>query len=294
MTRHFQYVRKKEMNREQLFQGDILKRTEELDEVLRVFYPYVLEHTERYPYFTVLTQSCDLFRGAGRQEKAEHITLAAMRPIQLFLGWEVAKLQDPRLKKLGYCLHEKKQAFRQRIQRLLSNEEQPYFYYHPSAETPFAEAHVTYLRIAIPLRSDPHYDICLRAKRAELSPVFRAKLGWLTTLVYGRVATQDFEKRRRDSFASEYIDSIEGIRWIKGSALQEEVRRQGLSGSYRKLDEDQLKQVLESLLQKSRPEAVADLVAQVAAEIWPEDAERLEILRKKLARNKDFKQVFTT
>jgi len=178
---HFQYEDKENEQAycdNQLFQGDIVERTQAIEDILRELYPYAHQNPERYPFFVVLTQSCDLKVDDRRERKAEHITLSAVRPIRLFLEQEVLKLQAPVLREVGICLTKDKPGLLRRIERLLSNEEYPYFYLHPSAETPFTEAHVAYLRITFPLRTDPHYNACLAGKRAQLAPEFQAKLGW--------------------------------------------------------------------------------------------------------------------
>ena len=190
-TTHFQYEDAAGFHADQLFQGDILERTGSLENVLKDLYPYAHQNPKKYPYFVVLTQSCDLIADNRRYRKAEHITLCAARSIRILLEQEVSRLQAPVLRQLGICLTKDKQLLFNKIERLLSNEEHPYFYLHPSEQTPFSNGLVAYLRVTFPLRTDMHYDTCLEAKRVQLAPEFQAKLGWLTTLVYGRVATKD-------------------------------------------------------------------------------------------------------
>lgn len=100
---HFQYEGK--MQSDRLFQGDVLKRTETLERALEELYPYVHENPKKYPYFVVLTQSCDFSPGNGLRHKADHITLAAVRSTHLYLKHEVSKLQQPLLKEVGVCLN---------------------------------------------------------------------------------------------------------------------------------------------------------------------------------------------
>lgn len=287
---HWQYD---ELQKGKLFQGDILKRTKPVQKVLRTLYPYAYQHPERYPYFVVLTQSCDLVSDDERERKAEHITLAAVRPLRLFLEQEVAKLQTPLLKEVGVCLTKDKERFFNKVERLLSNEEYPYFYFHPSEETPFTEPLVAYLRITFPLRTDCHYKACLAAKRVQLAPVFQAKLGWLTTLVFGRVATSDFKREERHEFAREYIDSIVNVEWRKGKALANEARQQGLAESFMGLSSDKVRELIEAVDRKSHPEAIADMIANVAREIWPEKDDLLKKFRNRLLANTDFKASFS-
>ncbi len=281
------------LNKDQLFQGDVLKRTEKLEGALRELYPYPYENPGKYPYFVVLTQSCDLYTHNGQKHKADHITLAAARPIQLFMQQEVSKLQTPVLKELGICLSSKRDSFLKKTKRLLSNEAHPYFYLHPSTQTPFAEAHVVYLRITFPLRTNDWYGDCLEAKLVQLLPEFQAKLGWLTTLVFGRVATRDFDSKDRDSFANQYINGITGLAWRKEKALLNEARQRRMGESLRKLSAQQITELIEAVDKKSHPEVVADLIVSIAKTTWPDNNAELDRFRSRLLRNSDFKIMFS-
>jgi hypothetical protein len=285
---HFQYEDKQAFRDDQLFQGDIIERTPELEGLLKELYPYAYKNPEKYPFFIVLTQSCDLVAHDRKYRKAEHITLCAARSIRLFLEQEVAKLQAPVLKEIGVCLTTSKERLFSKIERLLSNEEYPYFYLHPSAETPFTEPHVAYLRITFPLRCDWHYDVCLKTKRAQLAPEFQAKLGWLTTLVFGRVATKDFLPEERKKFAKEYIDAIQGIEWRKAKALLNEAKQRGLGDSLLKMSADRLRELIDAVDVKSQPEAVSDMIVRHAKNIWPDNEEQLEIFRNRLLQDPEF------
>ena len=50
-----------------------------------------------------------------------------------------------------------------------------------------------YLKLSIALKSEECYDICLKAKKIELSDEFKAKIGWLIGDMYSRVGTTDWE-----------------------------------------------------------------------------------------------------
>ena len=198
------------------------------------------------------------------------------------------KLQKPVLKEAGICLTQDKPTLLNKIERLLSNEEHPYFYLHPAEETPFGDPHVAYLRITFPLRSDSHYAVCVGAKRAQLAPVFQAKLGWLTTLVFGRVATEDFSQDVRTQYANEYINSIGGIEWRKAKVLLHEARSKGLSTNLSKLSREQLESVIAAVDEKSQIETVVDSIARHAGAIWPGNETALETFRRRLLNDTDF------
>jgi hypothetical protein len=177
----------------------------------------------------------------------------------------------------------------QKIERLLSNEEYPYFYLHPSEQTPFSQGLVAYLRVTFPLRTDVHYDVCLKAKRVQLAAVFQAKLGWLTTLVFGRVATEDFKPDVREGHAREYVDSIENLVWRKAKALANGARQRGFDENLKKLSPDELRELIAVVDEKSQPEALADLISKHARAIWPDNEEQVEAFRRRLLRDDDFK-----
>lgn len=289
-SHHFQYEPKNDPP--QLYQGDILERTGELEKLLKDLYPYAHQNPEKYPYFVILTQSCDLVADEARHRKAEHITLAAARPIRIFLKHEVSKIQTPVLKEIGICLTKDKRQLLEKVERLLSNEEYPFFYLHPSEQTPFTEALVAYLRVTFPLRSDMHYAACLDAKRVQLKPEFRAKLGWLTTLVFGRVATIDFEPSKRHEYATDYIEGIDGIEWRRAKALANMARQRGLPENIAKLSAKQLGDLLACVDEKSHTQVIAELIAKHADEVWPEDRERLKRFRSRLLEDRDLMESF--
>jgi hypothetical protein len=283
---HFQYEGANGYQDDQLFQGDILQCTGALEDVLETLYPYAHQNPQKYPFFVVLTQSCDLVADDRRYRKAEHITLCAARSIQIFLEHEVSRMQTPVLKELGICLTKDKPGLIHKIERLLSNEEYPYLYLHPSDQTPFSMGLVAYLRVTFPLRTDLHWDACLKAKRVQLTPEFQAKLGWLTTLVFGRVATRDFDPAVREKHANEYIDSV-GVEWRKAKALANEAKQKGLPQRLSSLSADQLRELLASLEEKSHPEVIADQIVAHARAIWPDNKEQIDAFRRRLLRDTD-------
>jgi hypothetical protein len=285
---HFQYEGAEGYCRDQLHQGDILERTRDLERVLEDLYPYAHRNPQKYSFFVVLTQSCDLVAEGQRYRKAEHITICAARPISFFLDQEISKLQTPPQKQAGICLKSAKQGFFQKIERLLSNEEYPYFYLHPAETTPFTEGLVAYLRVTFPLRTDLHYDACLAAKRVQLAPEFRAKLGWLTTLVFGRVATKDFLPDERHKHAKGYIDGIPAISWLSDKALKHEAKQRTPGSALSSLTPGQLRQLVEAIVVKSQPEKVVDLIVRHARTILPScDEDLLEKFRRLLLADND-------
>lgn len=150
-----------------------------------------------------------------------------------------------------------------------------------------------YLRVTFPLRTDSHYRGCLEAKQLQLAPEFQAKLGWLTTLVFGRVATKDFDASTRKGFARQYIDGIDGIEWLKRNTLANEAKMKGLESRFDRLDAATLTQLISEIDKKSHPEAVADMIADVAWRIWPDDEDKLHYFRHRLLNDSGFRATFS-
>lgn len=285
---HFSYDDSLHFNNSQLFQGDVLERTDYLLEILREFYPYPHDNPDKYPYFLVLTQSCDLVPREGRYN-AEHITIAAVRHLRYFLTTEVQKLQTEVMLKAGVCFTESKQGLIEKLERLLSNELPPYFYIHHEG-TPLDGPHVAYLRITFPIDTYKHYEKCADAKILQLCPVFRAKLGWLTTLVFGRVATEDFNEEIRSGLAKDYVESGTGVQWRRKTALKHEAKRQQLSPKL-DLSEEEVEKLLRELDKTTYIEQVVDVVMEVIEKTVLLDKGKKALLRSRLLKNTHFRNL---
>lgn len=175
----------------QLQQGDILKKSEDIKTLLKDVHPHYLK--EDYLYFLVLTQSCDLQRRASRPCKAPYITLAAVRPLELLLEREMRQYQAQHTLAKGKIID---RAYYAKLlsftEKLLNNNASEYFYLHEDAGMGFSESCVAFLRLSIAIKSEDHYDSCLKAKVLELDDTFKAKLGWLVGNMYSRVGTEDW------------------------------------------------------------------------------------------------------
>lgn len=205
---HFTYKSNPDMN--SLCQGDILKITDELKEVLTTVHPYF--KNEQYKYFMVLTQSCDLVRREKKICKTPYITLAAVRCFseffeKLLISKKYAESNN------GYLLMDSKQqsGAYQLLERIYNNTEPDYFFLYKEDLLDFPESMIASLKVSIALKSELHYDACLRAKHLELSDEFKAKLGWLVGNIYSRVGTTDWESiltpPQRKSMLTEELQS---------------------------------------------------------------------------------------
>jgi hypothetical protein len=173
-----------------LCQGDVLRRTPGLTEVLSKIHPHYGSHTS-YRYFLVLTQTCDLVRRDGKPPSSAYITLAAVRPIEDALRREARKYQDWWQEPLRVIDDRTFNTLALFTERVLDNNEPSYFYLHEDLSLDLSGRNCAFLALSVALRAE-HYNLCLAAKTAQLKETFRAKLGWLVGNMYSRVGTQEW------------------------------------------------------------------------------------------------------
>lgn len=187
---HFTYKLNPDMS--SLCQGDILEITDELEDVLKMVHPYFIN--DQYKYFMVLSQSCDLVRRDGKKCKTPYITLAAVRRYSDFLEKKLIECNYVECYKKLFLMEEKnKERAYQLVERVYNNTEPEYFFLYQENVLNFPESMVAYLKVSIALRSNEHYEKCLKAKKMELTDEFKAKLGWLVGNMYSRVGTSDWD-----------------------------------------------------------------------------------------------------
>lgn len=207
-TVHFTYKAHPDML--SLCQGDLLKVTDGMRDILRDVHPYFLN--EQYKYFMVLTQSCDLVRRNGSTCKTPYITLAAVKSFDEF--FESLLYKNEYAEEInGFLLMNSKQreSAYQLLERIYNNTESDYFFLYKEPDLQLPESMIAMLKVSIALKSDKHYEACLSAKLLELSDEFKAKLGWLVGNIYSRVGTADWEsimskKQRKEMLNSELED----------------------------------------------------------------------------------------
>lgn len=173
-----------------LKQGDLLRITDELKQVLTAFHPHYAANPD-YSFLIVLTQSCDLAQRNGRCA-SRYLTLGAVRPLGTLIERELAKHQRGSIQTdNGLCREESRYWLREFLIKLLNNNLQEYFYLAGDPEVGINEPYVAFLTLSIAIKSD-HYDMCKSARFGQLDEIFRAKLGWLVGYSYSSVATPDW------------------------------------------------------------------------------------------------------
>ncbi|WP_218166732.1 hypothetical protein [Burkholderia ubonensis] len=215
---HFTYSDQPDMK--SLRQGDVLKRTPELLDVLREVHPHYAD--DKYTYFQVLTQSCDLVRRNDAQCKSRYISLAAVRSIDVVVQRAIEKYEKKTIfQNQLYCSEQHKAALKDVINKLLNNNDSNHFFLRATPESGLMLDSCTLLHLSISIQASLHYDTCLAAKIVELKENFRAKLGWLVGNLYSRVGTEDYvpsaiaDKPAYDAFVNEMIDRY--VAWVPQS-----------------------------------------------------------------------------
>ncbi|KAB2911414.1 MAG: hypothetical protein F9K29_22585 [Hyphomicrobiaceae bacterium] len=219
---HFTYA--EDPGSEDLQQGDVLKRTPDLDAIVRQYHPYYGEKKD-YTHFLVITQSCDLVRRNGKPCDCPYINLSVVRPLHAVLEREAAMYQrNPLLRRAGAVSKKNRGRIHSFVERLLNNNEKEYFYLHEEPQVGLYSS-CAFLRLSIAIRSNEHYEVCHAARVATLSSEFRPKLGWLLGNIYSRVGTEDWESSALEKEISTILDGT--LRWfdeekIKATKLTEE------------------------------------------------------------------------
>lgn len=187
---HFTY--RQEPLEKELYQGDVLSRTPELEDVLREVHPHYFRRTSN-SHFLVLTQSCDLVRRGGKPCDARYISIAPVRPLAVLTERQIQRFQIPSLSdESPVCSERDRNRFHQFLERLFNNNEAEFFFLRRAVDRGLGEDSCAFLALSIAIKSELHYDTCVRAKVLELGDSFRAKLGWLVGQMYSRVGTEDW------------------------------------------------------------------------------------------------------
>lgn len=207
-----------------LYQGDLIVRTPEVDKLLSNFHSYFLD--KKFARFIITSQSCDLARRRGGGCKAEHISLAVVRELKSVLPDLVAKVAGSQFP--GIYSAQKRLRAIELLNKIINQNElaRGLFYLHPDGDLGIAVPSVAMLRISIAVRSE-HYEILQTARSGRLNAEFRNKLGWLCGNLYSRIATPDWNEKSQESDAAskvstkllEELDGEDGRYWIPDAWL---------------------------------------------------------------------------
>ena len=163
-----------------------MRRTPALEQVLRTVHPHYHGKPD-YPYFIVLTQSCDLVRRDGTNCASRYITIAAVRPLQLAVERYLDSLLYNDVERhFGLCDDSRKAKLRQFSERLLNNNEDAYFFLRREPSAGLVGDHCAFLPLSVALKAELHYEVLLEAKILQLKETFQHKLGYLVGKLYSR------------------------------------------------------------------------------------------------------------
>ena len=213
MLHHFTYA-ENDAAYSDLCQGDILKKTPELMDVLKKFHPYFYTN-EEYMYFIVLTQTCELARREGKPCRSPYITIAAVRSFESVI-YRYAIMNDVKHFGRFFMLSEyQADKIKEFVERLLNNNEPEYFFLADDVSRNFSDAMVATLLVSVAIKSEKHYLECLNARTFSLKDTFKAKLGWLVGQLYSKVGTPDWgstgNQQEYDRLVSDTLISIPAV-----------------------------------------------------------------------------------
>lgn len=255
---HFCYASPKEFEANQLLQGDVLKRTPEIERLLGDVHPHFHRHNKNL-FFMVLTQSCDLATRGNEPPNAVYVNVAPVRPIDVVIAREITAAQLGGVKGEIPLVTEKSRAkLTDFARRLLNNNVAQYFYLEGGG-TPLGQDCCAFLRLSIPIKTDLHYGACLEAKILQLNDTFQAKLGSLIGQLYSRVGTKDWEPQAREAKVKEMLTGV--AQWIqddKVKHLRSEFAKKATADAERVLSTAEIAEIL-----KSAPSPKSVVTAQV-------------------------------
>jgi hypothetical protein len=246
-----------------LMQGDVIRRTPEVENVLKKYHPYYFEKTENR-FFIIVTQTCDLVRRSGGDCASRYISLAAVRTLEWVLANELPRYFRNELEeKFGFLHQTQQNRFREFIGRLLNNNEPRFFYLHREPLIQWNQDLCAVLQLNIPLRSSDHYDTLLNAKIVQLIEPFQHKLGYLVGNAYGRIGTKDwtdfFGTNTYNTQVSEAFDMVKNmVEWLDNTEYK------GLKKNLESLSSaDQTEEAYEEALvkvKKTKERRIGDIV----------------------------------
>ena len=268
MSLHWTY---REVSEDDLLQGDILERTDALEDVLKIYHPYFCRDV--ITGFLVLTQSCDLVRDKSGNCKAPYISIAVIRELEPLLPDLLGPTCGAGIENV--YLDESRYAARDILRKLINQNDQSrgLFYLHPVSAIEhslniLAFPSICLLRVSIALRRQ-HYSILVEARRLHLENEYANKLGWLAGNLFSRIATKDWEEQQGHAKASEEqcnrllasISEKDDQNWIPSSWL-EAAKKNGKDLT--KIDPSIMRSELDAIKPPTAIESAATVITSVA------------------------------
>ncbi|MGI2336830.1 MAG: hypothetical protein ACRKGH_09380 [Dehalogenimonas sp.] len=176
-------------------------------------------------------------------------------------------------KTYGICGRSRYNTAADFLNKLLNNNVPEYFYLETEDSLGISEPYVAFLKLPISLKMES-YDTYLKAKVAQLTQVFRAKLGWLTGNIYSRVATEDwvptvvdqplFEERIERTLRDNSFWADDNVMIVFKREVQKLIAANGGSYSPTRDDIEQLIKKCESLVDNQVDSNISSLSEQIS------------------------------
>jgi hypothetical protein len=283
-----------------LQQGDLLRITEDIRNVLLQCHPYYANKPD-YAFLMVLTQSCNLSRRDG-ECKARYITLAAVRPIKTLIERELEKHQWSSIEKVNkLCSDDRRHHVKDFLNKLLNNNLPEYFYLAEDPELEINRPHVAFLTLSVAVKKE-HYEKCVVARIAQLTEIFQAKLGWLVGDIYSRIGTPDWVPEHKtqpefDAFLEKQLNEMS--LWVSRNCLEQlkmeqQRRRKERKDKKYSIPQDEVLQLIGEFAseQESRKKRVVELlVKQTSSTIKGIQEDELRTLEQRLMNNEELERL---
>lgn len=200
---------------EELEQGDLLKLTDGLRELLKTYHPFYESHPEN-KFYAVLTQSCDLVPRDG-VIGARYVSIAPVRPLRVVMQYEFASEFTRPDKGAPFGTTSLKAEIEKFLERILNNNEPGYFHYFAEPSIGLTEPMCAMLALPISFKAE-HYDIFMLSRVGSVQSVFQAKLGWLLGQLYSRVGTPELHPNETKSLVGSLMETL-GV-WFPNEDLK--------------------------------------------------------------------------
>lgn len=288
---HWTYKDKAE---EFLEQGDLLKKTDYLVDVLNRFHPHYAKHADNH-FFAVLTQSCDLVvRDAVC--KSEYIALAPVRPLRVILEREFgAALFNRKPGAQQFASLATKRTYEDFLTKLFNNNHPKFFFLEKEPQFGLSEDMCIVLPLAISIKEE-HYNECKKARFLQLTDAFQAKLGYLIGQQYSKVGTQDWDPSKIKTKVENALQGM--IVWVNDAdipTLNKSVEDYETANAGKVIDPDGLAQMI-SDLPKKKDQAIAAIIdVAIAQKLLPDGNSKERFgFRKALNNDATFGKFFRT
>lgn len=287
--KHFTYA--ENIDKTSLKQGDVIAKTEEIKGLLTDVHKHYLD--DKYLYFIVLTQSCDLVLRDGVSCKTPYLTLAAVRSLDELVQREISKYQTTLLERKANIVNaSSKSKMSEFVRRVLNSNESEYFYLHEEPRIGFPKS-VVFLKLSIAVKSDLHYQKCLDAKILEMEDNFKSKLGWSVGNMYSRVGTEDWTPvNMTESAFNKWINEIltENHVWIEDKKIGE-FKKSLTDAEIEALEAEEILKRLNKTKVKSRKDILLELLPKVIKQSGDVAEDKIDSLVLKIRNNSEITAV---